>query len=124
MPRTKASAEAAAHQRAMKFGIRDIVQFLQETLGQKLVAFMTDVEPKTVGRWAAGSSEPRHEAQERLRLAFQVFHLLQQEESPYTIRAWFIGLNPQLDDVSPAQAIQTGQLRDVLIAAKAYIAGG
>jgi len=108
----------------MKFELPDIVQFLQETLGQKLVAHIADVDPKTVGRWASGDSSPRPPAEQRLRLAFQVFHLLQEEESPHTIRAWFIGLNPQLDDVAPATAIRDGHLRDALIAARAYIAGG
>ncbi|HET6909167.1 MAG TPA: hypothetical protein VFH54_07505 [Mycobacteriales bacterium] len=124
MPRTKPSAAQAAHARAMKFELPDIVQFLQETLGQKLVAHIADVDPKTVGRWASGDSSPRPPAEQRLRLAFQVFHLLQEEESPHTIRAWFIGLNPQLDDVAPATAIRDGHLRDALIAARAYIAGG
>ena len=54
----------------------------------------------------------------------QVFQLLQAEESPHTVRAWFVGLNPQLDDVAPAEAIRAGQLRDVLVAARAYVSGG
>ena len=46
------------------------------------------------------------------------------EESPHTVRAWFLGLNPQLDDESPAQSIREGDFRDVLVAAKAFLAGG
>jgi hypothetical protein len=40
------------------------------------------------------------------------------------VRAWFLGLNPQLDDQSPAQSIRIGEFRDVLVAAKAFLAGG
>jgi hypothetical protein len=94
-------------------------------LGQKLVAFMAGVaDAKSVGKWARGQRRPRRETQERLRAAFNVFHLLQEQESPHTVRAWFVGLNPQLDDDSPARAISEDRLRDVLAAAKAYMAGG
>ncbi|HVF04417.1 MAG TPA: hypothetical protein VNA20_06230 [Frankiaceae bacterium] len=113
-----------AHKRTVTFQIKDIAQFLQENLGQKLVAYLADVaDPKTVGKWAVGQ-QPRHDAETRLRAAFQIFHLLQSDESPHTVRAWFIGMNPQLDDLSPAQAIREGRERDALVAAKAYVAGG
>jgi hypothetical protein len=46
------------------------------------------------------------------------------EESPYVARAWFIGLNPQLDDDAPADAIREDRLKEALSAARAYIAGG
>ena len=75
-------------------------------------------------RWAAGERAPRAEHEQRLRCAYQTFHLLLAEESPHTVRAWFLGLNPQLDDQSPAQIIREGDFRDVLVAAKAFLAGG
>ena len=46
------------------------------------------------------------------------------KEGPYTVRAWFVGLNPQLGDESPAAAVREGRTRDVLVAAKAFLAGG
>lgn len=71
-----------------------------------------------------GEREPRSDAEQRLRVAYQVFHLLQSRESQHTVRAWFVGLNPQLDDEAPADAIRAGRLRDVWVAAKSYLAGG
>jgi hypothetical protein len=53
-----------------------------------------------------------------------VFQLLQEEESAHTIRAWFIGMNPQLNDKAPAMAIREGKTRDALVAAKSFVAGG
>ncbi len=114
-----------AHQKAVAFDIADIAGFLQEMLGQKLVAYIAGVsDPKTVGNWVRGEQAPRTEADHRLRTAFQIFHLLQGEESPHTVRAWFVGLNPQLDDDTPVDAIREGRAKDVLVAARAYIAGG
>lgn len=81
-------------------------------------------DPKTVGRWAAGAQAPRGAADRRLRDALQVIELLRSSDDEDTVRAWFVGLNPQLDDISPVQAIREDRGRDVLIAAKAFLAGG
>ncbi len=35
-----------------------------------------------------------------------------------------IGMNPQLDDEAPAQCIADGRMRDVMVAARAYVDGG
>jgi hypothetical protein len=105
--------------------VASIAQYLQETLGQKLVAYITGLsDPKGVGHWARGEQQPRHEAEIRLRAAYQVFHLLLGEDSSHVVRAWFIGMNPQLDDDSPAAALREGRLKDVLAAARAFVSGG
>ena len=57
-------------------------------------------------------------------MAYQVFRLLLAEESKHTIRAWFIGLNPQLNDESPVMVIRAGRFQEVMVAAKAYVSGG
>lgn len=109
----------------MSLSIADVAGYLQEVLGQKLVAHMAGVQDhKAVGQWAAGNRKPRPDSEQRLRAAYQIFHMLQEEESPHTVRAWFIGLNPQLDDRSPATLIADDNVRDVLVAAKAFLAGG
>jgi hypothetical protein len=125
MARTARSATQEAHQRSVSVEIKDVARYLQEALGQKLVAYMADVsDPKRVGRWAQGAQAPRDEAERRLRAAFQIFHLLFAEESAHVVRAWFIGMNPQLDDDSPAEAIREGRLKEALAAAKAFVTGG
>jgi hypothetical protein len=118
-------ASTEAHRTTVESSITDIVAFLQEVFGQKLVAYMAGVaEARTVGRWAKGESPPRPASEARLRDAYYVFRLLNTAESPHTVRAWFVGLNPQLDDESPAFAIREDRPRDVLVAAKAFLAGG
>jgi hypothetical protein len=120
-------ASTDAHRATVESSVADIAAFLQDALGQKLVAFMVGVEdPKTIGRWASEKSRAPQdpEVERKLRDAYQVFRLLLAKESPYTVRAWFVGLNPQLDDESPATAIRDGRTRDVLVAARAFLAGG
>lgn len=125
MPATTRSATSEAHQKAVVFEVKDIARYLQETLGQKLVAYMAGVvDPKRVGRWAQGQQAPRADAERRLRAAFQIFHLLIAQDSAHVVRAWFIGMNPQLGDDSPAEAIHDGRLKETLAAAKAFVSGG
>ncbi len=125
MPRTVRATAHEAHQRAVSFDIADVAGYLQEVLGQKLVAYMAAVsDAKSVGRWAQGVQKPRYDAEQRLRAAFQIYHLLVSEESAHVARAWFIGMNPQLDDDSPAEVIRNGGLKEAMAAAKAFVAGG
>jgi len=124
-PMTPRSTHAhGAHRKTTQAAPADIARFLQETLGTGLLAHITAVDRKTIARWIAGESTPRREKEERLRAAFQVFHLLQARDAAPTVRAWFIGLNPQLDDESPSEALRQGKLREVLVAAKSFVRGG
>lgn len=123
MPQLHAPSQQA-HRTAVESTIQDVVRYLQEVLGQKLTAYIAGVsDPRTVGRWAAGERAPRVEHEQRLRCAYHVFQLLLDEEAPATIRAWFLGLNPQLDDESPAESIRKNMFRETLLAAKAFLAG-
>lgn len=117
--------EQRAHREAVRMGTADIAKYLQDTLGQKLTAYIAGVKDhKAVGQWADGTRAPQDAAEHRLREVFRIFHLLQEAESPHTVRAWFVGLNPQLDDESPATALSEDKFKDVLVAARAFLAGG
>jgi hypothetical protein len=118
-------ASREAHRQTTETSIEQITNFLEEVLGRKLVAALAGVaDPKAVGRWASGERSPRPAAEEKLRVAYQVFRLLLAEDSKHTIRAWFIGLNPQLNDESPVMVIRAGRFQEVMVAAKAYVSGG
>ncbi|MGI8686144.1 MAG: XRE family transcriptional regulator [Acidimicrobiales bacterium] len=123
MPDVKARARSA-HRVSVQWDLDHIAKYLQDQLGQKLVGHIAKADPKTVGHWARGEQRPRAETEKRIRMAFQVFHLLLGEDDAHTVRAWFIGINPQLDDQAPADAIREDRLGDVWVAAQAYIAGG
>lgn len=107
--------------------IQEVSQLLQEVLSRRLTAYIVGVrDGKTVTRWANGEvTEIRdYETERRLRTAYEITQLLLTEESPRTVRAWFIGLNPQIDDTPPAETIVEGRLKDALSAARAFMVGG
>jgi hypothetical protein len=120
---TDATHVRKAHRAAVQTEFAELVSVLDEVLGRSLVAFLAGVDKKTVGRWISGTS-PHAENEARVRCAFQAAQLLLSKDSEHTVRAWFIGLNPQLDDVSPAEALRAGQTRDVMVAAKSFVLGG
>lgn len=123
MPETIDTVQEA-HRRSTQTTIEDIVRFLSDTLGRALTAHIADVAPRTVTRWVDGRSSPRAEAELRLRVAYHVFLVLQKEDSPHTVRAWFIGLNPQLGDMAPAEALHQNKLKKTLAAARSFALGG
>ena len=99
---------------------------LQELLTRRLTAYIAGVDSaKTVTRWVSGeiTSIRNHATEHRLRTAYEIVLLLLGQDSPEIVRAWFIGLNPELGDVSPAEALHHGQLKDALIAARVFSAG-
>jgi hypothetical protein len=115
-----------AHRQAVVTSVGDVASFLQDLLGRRLVAYVAGVkDAKTVSRWASGEvGSVRQESEERVRTAYEVAQLLVQFDSPRIVKAWFIGLNPQLDDVSPAETIREGRLKEAKAAARAFVAGG
>lgn len=113
-----------AHERAVRATVPEMATYLQDLFGQKLTALMVGSrDPKAVGKWARGEREPHPEVVERLRAAFQVAEFLLQAESRQAVRAWFMGMNPQLGDRAPALVIGESPI-DVMQAARAFLAGG
>jgi hypothetical protein len=114
-----------AHHRAVDTSVEEVTGTLQSLLSRRLVAYIAGVkDAKTVSRWASGEVEPRDEAERRLRDVYQIALLLTEFDSPRIVKAWFIGLNPHLEDTSPVEAIRDGRTTEALAAARAFIVGG
>jgi hypothetical protein len=114
-----------AHRQTVESTPDDMARFLQDALGQKLVAYIANVSgPRTVARWVANDRSPSANAEERLSVAFYIFRLLSDVESSHVVRAWFAGLNPLLDETAPATAIREGRFSEAAAAAKAFVSDG
>ncbi|AXG79729.1 XRE family transcriptional regulator [Streptomyces paludis] len=120
----EAASTTAAHTSTNELQTPGIAQFLQDTFGQKLTAYIAGIaDPKHVRNWCTGQSTPRFDSELRLRAAFQVFQVIARAENPHTARAWMIGMNPQLEDDSPLEVIAEGRVKDAMAAARSYIKG-
>ncbi|MBI3972537.1 MAG: XRE family transcriptional regulator [Chloroflexi bacterium] len=121
---TSRAVEEAAYRESVQLPIADIAQRLQQVLGQRLVAVLAGVsDAKAVGRWARGERAPHPANETRLRTAYRVTALLLSANAPETIRAWLSGMNPVLDDRSPARVLAENP-EEVLIAAREFLANG
>jgi hypothetical protein len=126
---TEARPDLAAHTKAVRATFPELVTELRSVLGARLVAYLGSVkETRAVRQWADGEREPSEEVRKRLRVALQVALPVAEAESPEIAQAWFQGLNPQLEDRSPARMLREGELEEVgpavIAAARAFLIGG
>jgi len=119
--------DLSAHERAVRLPFPLVVQTLSELLGSKLVAYIARVqETRTVREWAEGTRVKRGDVEPRLRMAFRIAQFIAQQDSPGIVQSWFQGLNPELDDRSPARLLREEDLDEVgpqiLAAARGFVA--
>jgi len=124
-----ARPDLGAYERAARIDFPVVVKELADLLGPKLVAYIAAVtETRAVRQWAERKREARDPIPARLRLALHVALLIAHHDDARVAQAWFQGLNPQLDDRSPARLLREGDLDEVgplvLSAARAFVTGG
>ncbi len=114
------------HAQALRVSPHEAVDALYRLLTGKITAYMVGVKDvRTLTRWVSGEvSEIRVEHEIRLRAAYEIATLLLRFDAPETVRAWFIGMNPELDAVAPIEVIRQDRPQDALGAARAFIANG
>jgi hypothetical protein len=113
----------------MRASFPEVAGELRELLGARLAAYIGGVsESRAVREWAEGTRSPGNEIQQRFRVALQLALLLNDSDGREVTQAWFQGLNPQLDDRSPARLLREGTLEEtgpqVLAAGRAFLVGG
>ncbi|MCP3425507.1 hypothetical protein NBM05_05620 [Rothia sp. AR01] len=123
---TSASPIMSSYLDSVRLNEADLITRLLDCLGGKLTAYLGGVrETRAVRQWAEGVRKPSSESMERLRLAFQAAGMIVEAgNAPQVVQAWFQGMNPQLEDRSPARVIREGDPHavgpEVLAAARAF----
>lgn len=113
----------------MQASFSQIVAELAEILGKKLTAYIGGVkDTRVIERWMEGGVEPYRDADQRIRVAYQIAKTLSEHESPRVVQAWFTGLNPELQDRAPLRLLREEDVEKVgpelLNAMRAFLAGG
>lgn len=122
--------ELRAHEHAMRAPFEVVAKELRDVLTARLVAYVGGVrETRAVHQWADGTRDVKSgDVEDRLRFALQVALLLLDDDAPRVVQAWFQGLNPHLEDRSPARLLRDGDLDEVgplvLAAARAFLSSG
>ena len=120
--------DLAAHRRAVQASFSEIVAELVEMLGKKLTAYIGGVkDTRVIERWMQGGVEPYRDADQRIKLAYQIAKTLSEHDSPRVVQAWFAGLNPELRDRTPIRLLREEEVEKVgpelLNAMRAFLAG-
>jgi hypothetical protein len=126
---THSRPDFSGHTRSVRASFPEVAHDLRGLLGARLVAYLGSVkETRAVHQWADGRRQPSDDVQQRLRVALQVALPIATTESAQIAQAWFQGLNPELEDRSPARMLRDGDLDDVgptvIAAARAFLIGG
>jgi hypothetical protein len=116
-----ATRSAEAHRKNVKESLPSLVGFLVDLLGAKLTAHLAGVNVSTVSRWRTGAT-PSAETERKLRATHQIAKLILTVDADHTARAWFIGMNPQLDDEAPLDVLAEGHVKEALSAARSFVA--
>jgi hypothetical protein len=99
---------------------QELAQFLGERLGEDVTAYLSGIEnPEIVRAWALGQEQPSPEEMSRLRVAYEATRCLSDVYGDVTIRSWFFGMNPWLEDCAPAYVLRhlNGETRDLVLSA-------
>ncbi|MGV0646388.1 hypothetical protein ABQE44_23635 [Mycolicibacterium sp. XJ2546] len=127
---TSAKPDLDAYNSAMSMSAAELVTVLRDLLGSKLVAYLGKVkETRAVRQWADGTRTIANPTDvDRLRVAYRAAAMITARESAEVAQSWFQGLNPLLDDRSPARVLRDGDLEEVgpqvLTAARQFAAVG
>jgi hypothetical protein len=120
----------ACHDRAWRMRLPELAGELRELLGAKLVAYIGSVsETRAVREWSEGRRAPgSSQVRLKLRLAYEIAACIAEADGREIAQAWFQGLNPLLDDVSPARLLREGEYEEVgpliLRAGRQFVAQG
>jgi hypothetical protein len=127
---TPARPDLEAFAEATRAEQPELVRGLRDLLGARLMAYLAGVkETRAVRQWAEGERRIQDpEVEQRLRVAFQVALMVARRDSVQVVQTWFQGLNPHLDDRSPARVLRENRVEEVgasvLAAARAFSAVG
>jgi hypothetical protein len=115
-------SDGDAHAAAMSLPINAVVSRLIVLLGATTVATIGGVtETRAVAQWTDGRVPQRPNV---LRFSLQLAWMIGGERSIDTVRAWFAGSNPHLNDQVPALMLRDQALHEIagkmMAAARAF----
>jgi hypothetical protein len=117
------TTRAAAHLQTTRLDIHEVAARMTAHLGPTLVAALSGTkDPKLPIRWAkAAGPRPGHDFERRLRLGHRLWTQIASAGDDHVARAWFIGGNPMLEELTPLTAIREDRDAQVMAAAEAFV---
>jgi hypothetical protein len=95
------------HGRSDSQRIDHLVEWLEVTLGPRLVAYAVGVSPSDVCRFANGET-PAEDVAKRLRHLYTATWFIASTDGPGSAHDWLTLPNPQLQNRAPAELLRNG----------------
>jgi uncharacterized protein (DUF2384 family) len=89
--------------------IDHLAEWLEVTLGPRLVAYAIGVSPADVCRYASGEEHPAEDVSRRLRHLYTATWFIASTDGPGSAHDWLTLPNPMLDDRAPAELLRDGE---------------
>jgi hypothetical protein len=98
--------------------IAAIAEFLQDTLGQRMTAYLAGLnDVKQIGRYRKPDGPtPTRQVELRLREGYKVVRMLLDCYDQATARNWLFGTNSRLDDQAPIGLLRNGTVPEDFVA--------
>src|SRR6202034_19590 len=111
MPLVLSTAEQLEHDASAE-PIATIAGFLQDTIGQRMTAYLGGLnDVKQIGRYREPDGPtPTPQVELRLREGYKVVRMLLDCYDQATTRNWLFGTNSRLDDHAPIGALRSGKM--------------
>lgn len=111
------------HAETTRMNIHELVRRLLDNVGPAVVQGMTATKDRTMpSRWAKPDGPtPQTTTQQRLRLGYQVWRMIEMAEGRDVALAFLLGANPRLGDDLPVNAVHDLRYAEVLGAAQAFV---
>jgi hypothetical protein len=84
-------------------------QWLELTLGARLVAYAVGVSVGEIVRFASGEQEPADAVEQRLRNLYQATWFVAASDGPGYAHDWLLEPNPRLENRSAAELLRDGE---------------
>ncbi|MGH2834409.1 MAG: XRE family transcriptional regulator, partial [Solirubrobacteraceae bacterium] len=96
---------------ATKLPVATIAGLLQDTLGQRMTAYLAGLnDVKQIGRYRKpGGPRPTTQVELRLREGYKVVSMIRYTYDTETAKAWLFGTNSRLDDQAPIGMLRIGK---------------
>jgi transcriptional regulator with XRE-family HTH domain len=91
--------------------IDHLAEWLEVTLGARLVAYAVGVTPAEIARFAHGES-PAAEIEQRLRNLYTATWFIASTDGPGTAHDWLMQPKPELENRAPAELLRIGEAPD------------
>ncbi len=108
LPTSPGEALAQSHRSAIVVDDQEQARYLLDTIGARAVAVGTGrADPRQPRAWAGGSSEPRGNSADRLRILYRITKAVEAVYGPRVAARFVRSANPELDDQSVLLVLST-----------------